>query len=211
MRSQAQRGAKYDFVEYRGRSVDNQIAAASRSNDGPQISRVCFDYLYLALLAEKFSRAFGIAVAAPHGVPLAHQQMCQQRAGAAHTQNEDPHRLATLPHPTKRTTARNESALRGDPEPVPARRSGSRYMGRSGIYWPRHLSSACLRPVDLDVIQGNECHSQINSDVKSPICGSRSPTAAISAAFIAARRIPRTTCRTIRCSNGMSTSGWLAS
>jgi hypothetical protein len=43
-------------------------------------------------------------------VSLAHQQLCQQRAGAAHTQNEDPHRLATLPHPTEGTTADDNTA-----------------------------------------------------------------------------------------------------
>jgi hypothetical protein len=36
---------------------------------------------------------------------LAHQQMGQQRAGAARTQNEDTHRLATLPHSTIPSTA----------------------------------------------------------------------------------------------------------
>jgi hypothetical protein len=38
-------------------------------------------------------------------VTLARQKFCQQGACAASSQNEDPHRAATLSHPSSRTTA----------------------------------------------------------------------------------------------------------
>src|ERR1700683_3052742 len=97
------------------------------------MSRVGFDDLYFTLLSQKLSRAFGIAIAAPHGVSLARQQLCQQRAGAAHTQNEDPHRLRTFTPSTHRTTAGNAAAAGENPKSAPVRWNGRRYAGPSGI------------------------------------------------------------------------------
>src|ERR1700683_2091606 len=100
MRTQAQRSAKNNFVEHRRRGVDQQIAAACRANDRPQVSSVRFHNFYFAFLSEKLLCSFRVAVSAPDGMSLTHQQMGQQRAGAAHAQHEYTHRLATLQHST---------------------------------------------------------------------------------------------------------------
>ena len=94
--AQAQRRAQDDFVEYGRGGVDDQVCAASRAHDGPQVPRVRLDHFDRALFAEKPLRAGDVAIAAPDRVPLARQQMGQQRAGAARPQNEDAHRRATL-------------------------------------------------------------------------------------------------------------------
>src|ERR1700683_3127850 len=117
------------------------------------MSRVGFDDLYFTLLAQKLSRAFGIAIAAPHGVSLARQQLCQQRAGAAHTQNEDPHRLGTLPHPT---SVRLPATLL----PPGKNRNLAWCSGTVGdmraraVYWPLRLSSTRLRLGVCDLSKG---------------------------------------------------------
>jgi hypothetical protein len=96
MNAKAQSCAQDDLIEYSRGSVDDQICAASRAHDGPQVPRVRLDDFDRALFAEEPLRAGDVAIAAPDGVPLARQQKGQQRAGAARPQNEDAHRCATL-------------------------------------------------------------------------------------------------------------------
>ena len=102
--AQAKRRAKDNLVKNSGRGVDDQIRAAARANDGPQISGVRLDHLDRAFLAQKPLRALRVAIAAPDGMSLAREQLCQQGARAARAENEYPHRLETLPYPLRGTT-----------------------------------------------------------------------------------------------------------
>src|SRR5271170_2151557 len=112
MHAQTQRRAQNNFVEDGGRGVDEQVAAASGAHDGPEIARVRFFYLDRALLAEKLPRAVRVAIAAPDRVSLAHKQLSKQGAGAAHSQYEDAHRLATLTY-SQRGEGRASPGLSG--------------------------------------------------------------------------------------------------
>jgi hypothetical protein len=98
MGPQPQRRAQDDLVENGGRSVYDQVGPATGADDGPQIPGVRFDDLDPALLTQESARPLDIAIAAPDGVALARQEMCQQPAGAARSENEYPHRPATLSH-----------------------------------------------------------------------------------------------------------------
>ena len=54
--AQPQRGAQDDFVEDSGRSVDDQLRAAGRADDGPEIPRIGLDDFDLAFLAQETLR-----------------------------------------------------------------------------------------------------------------------------------------------------------
>ncbi len=98
MRAKAKRSAQDDFVEDGCRSVDDELAALGGFDDAAQVASVYFGDGDNALPAQKAARANRVAVAAPDGVALTVEKLCEEGAGRPRSQNEDPHGVKeTLP------------------------------------------------------------------------------------------------------------------
>jgi len=107
MCSQPKRGPQNDLVKNGRQGIDDQIRPASSPHNGPKIARVRLDDFDFALLAEEMARPFDIAVAAPDDVPLSFEELSQQGACAACSQDTDPQRLANESQPLRRTEQRS--------------------------------------------------------------------------------------------------------
>lgn len=89
--AQAEGGTQNDFIEDRSGCVDDELAAFGGFDDAAQVAGIYLGDRNRAFLAEKPAGADGIAVAAPDGVALPLQKLCEERAGRSRSQNEDPH------------------------------------------------------------------------------------------------------------------------
>jgi|SRR5579859_18162 len=91
MRAKTKRGAKNDFVEYGRAGIDDELAAFCGLDDAAQVAGIHFFDGNGAFFAEEATGAGQVAVAAPDGVALALQKLCEEGAGRSRSQNEDPH------------------------------------------------------------------------------------------------------------------------
>src|SRR5208282_695 len=145
VRAQAQSRPQNDFIEDRGRGVDDQVGPAGGAYDGPEVPRVGLHDFDLALFAEEAGRALDIAIAAPDGMPLPLEELCQKGARAARSQNEDPHRIETLPYPPGRAMA---GTGEGNTRVIPSRQSVLLTTRKAGAYdfCGTALSAGALSP-----------------------------------------------------------------
>ena len=91
MRAEAKGGSNDDFVEDGRARVDDELAAFGGFDDAAQIAGVHFGNGDGAFFAEEAAGTDWVAVAAPDGVALTVEKLCEEGAGRPRSQNEDPH------------------------------------------------------------------------------------------------------------------------
>src|SRR5215813_2288820 len=89
--AKAQSGAHDDLVENGGGGVDDKLRAASGSHDAVKVASMHFEDGNGGFGAQKMPGALDIPIAAADDVALSLEELCEERAGGAGSQDEDPH------------------------------------------------------------------------------------------------------------------------
>src|SRR6266545_4667706 len=92
MSPQAESSTEGGSIEPGRGTIDEQVASPARFHDAPEISGVCRLDRNPGTLTQEPMRTHRVFVSAPYVMPLARQQLCEQRAGRPCPQDKDSHR-----------------------------------------------------------------------------------------------------------------------